>query len=289
MVDVPRLLADEPAGHPSDEILRRHVDQDGPVDAAAALGKGGIERLGLGPRPGKAVEDGAPGGIGLVEAVEEHPDGDVVGHELAAVHVATGVAADGGALSEGRSEEVAGGDVRDPETLAQDLGLGPLPRAWGTEEQRARWLPQMATGEVLACFGLTEPDFGSDPANLQSTAVKTPEGGYRINGRKIFGTQSIALDQFFSEATWTDSPEGETIITFIIPPRDTPGLVFKGELEQVGAAPELWVGVEPIDQLEGGQAGRHGELVGERIEDPRADRRPSIEQRDHHCERRPAG
>jgi alkylation response protein AidB-like acyl-CoA dehydrogenase len=60
--------------------------------------------------------------------------------------------------------------------------------AWGTEEQKARWLPQMATGEVLGCFGLTEPDHGSNPADLQASAVRQPDGGYVLNGNKIFIT-----------------------------------------------------------------------------------------------------
>jgi alkylation response protein AidB-like acyl-CoA dehydrogenase len=60
------------------------------------------------------------------------------------------------------------------------------------------------------------------------------DGGWVVTGRKIFGTQSIALDLFFSEATWVDAPQGESIITFVIPPKDTPGLTFKDDWHTMG-------------------------------------------------------
>jgi len=56
--------------------------------------------------------------------------------------------------------------------------------AYGSEEQKQRWLPKMATGEVIGCFGLTEPDFGSNPSGMITRADKLAGGGYRINGRK---------------------------------------------------------------------------------------------------------
>ena len=56
--------------------------------------------------------------------------------------------------------------------------------AFGSEEQKQHWLPRMAKGEVIACFGLTEPDFGSNPNGMITRAEKLPGGGYRLNGRK---------------------------------------------------------------------------------------------------------
>jgi glutaryl-CoA dehydrogenase len=56
--------------------------------------------------------------------------------------------------------------------------------AFGSEEQKQQWLPLMAKGEVIGCFGLTEPDFGSNPEGLITKAERTRGGGYRINGRK---------------------------------------------------------------------------------------------------------
>jgi glutaryl-CoA dehydrogenase len=55
---------------------------------------------------------------------------------------------------------------------------------YGSEEQKQRWLPKMASGEVIGCFGLTEPDAGSDPGSMITRADRIPGGGYRLNGRK---------------------------------------------------------------------------------------------------------
>jgi glutaryl-CoA dehydrogenase len=56
--------------------------------------------------------------------------------------------------------------------------------AFGSEEQKQTWLPKMAAGEVIGCFGLTEPDFGSNPNGMITRAEKRSGGGYRLNGRK---------------------------------------------------------------------------------------------------------
>jgi glutaryl-CoA dehydrogenase len=55
--------------------------------------------------------------------------------------------------------------------------------AYGSEDQKQRYLPEMAAGRTIGCFGLTEPDFGSNPSGMLTTAVKTA-GGYRLNGTK---------------------------------------------------------------------------------------------------------
>jgi hypothetical protein len=56
---------------------------------------------------------------------------------------------------------------------------------WGTEEQKQRWLPRLTSGEILGCFGLTEPDTGSDAANLRTRATKT-DSGWSISGQKMW-------------------------------------------------------------------------------------------------------
>ena len=56
---------------------------------------------------------------------------------------------------------------------------------WGTEEQKQEWLPRLCSGEALGCFGLTEPDTGSDAANLKTRAEKI-DGGWRITGGKMW-------------------------------------------------------------------------------------------------------
>jgi len=58
---------------------------------------------------------------------------------------------------------------------------------FGTEEMKQKWLPALTSGQKIGCFGLTEPDFGSNPAGMMTTAQKIP-GGYRINGTKMWIT-----------------------------------------------------------------------------------------------------
>jgi len=102
------------------------------------------------------------------------------------------------------------------------LGLvaGSIER-WGTEEQRQEWLPRMATGEVLGCFGLTEPDYGSNPADLQASAVKQPDGSYVLNGTKIFITNGTIAGVALVMAR-TGGPGAKGVSAFLVP-TDTPG------------------------------------------------------------------
>ncbi|MBV9121009.1 MAG: acyl-CoA dehydrogenase family protein [Chloroflexi bacterium] len=65
--------------------------------------------------------------------------------------------------------------------------------AYGTEEQKQRWLPRMAAGEALGCFGLTEPDYGSNPGGMATTA-RRDGSGYVINGRKRWITNGTLAD-----------------------------------------------------------------------------------------------
>jgi glutaryl-CoA dehydrogenase len=67
--------------------------------------------------------------------------------------------------------------------------------AYGDEAQRRRWLPGLARGEIVGCFGLTEPDFGSDPGGMAARARKV-EGGYLLNGSKNWITNSPIADVF---------------------------------------------------------------------------------------------
>jgi glutaryl-CoA dehydrogenase len=65
--------------------------------------------------------------------------------------------------------------------------------AYGTEEQRRKYLPKLASGAFVGCFGLTEPDHGSDPGGMRTRATKTP-GGYRLNGAKMWITNAPIAD-----------------------------------------------------------------------------------------------
>ena len=67
--------------------------------------------------------------------------------------------------------------------------------AYGSEEQRKKYLPKLASGEFIGCFGLTEPDAGSDPAGMKTRATKT-ESGYVLNGSKMWISNSPIADVF---------------------------------------------------------------------------------------------
>ncbi|HCJ17080.1 MAG TPA: acyl-CoA dehydrogenase [Hyphomonas sp.] len=77
-------------------------------------------------------------------------------------------------------------------SVQSSLVIHPI-HAYGTEEQRQRWLPGLVSGELVGCFGLTEPDHGSDPGNMSCRAVAV-EGGYRLNGAKMWITNSPIAD-----------------------------------------------------------------------------------------------
>jgi len=81
-------------------------------------------------------------------------------------------------------EEIGRGDssARTVVSVQTSLVCSSIQR-WGTEEQKHQWLPRLTSGEILGCFGLTEPDTGSDAANLKTRAEKT-DGGWKINGQK---------------------------------------------------------------------------------------------------------
>jgi glutaryl-CoA dehydrogenase len=87
---------------------------------------------------------------------------------------------------------------------------------FGSEEQKQEWLPRMAAGEVIGCFGLTEPDFGSDPANMRTNA-KRDGTDWILNGSKMWITNGGIADVAI---VWAQTDEG--VRGFIVP-TDTPG------------------------------------------------------------------
>jgi glutaryl-CoA dehydrogenase len=85
--------------------------------------------------------------------------------------------------------------------------------AYGDEAQRKKYLPKLASGEFIGCFGLTEPDAGSDPGGMKTRAVKT-EGGYVLNGAKMWISNSPFADVF---VVWAKSAaHGDEIRGFIL-------------------------------------------------------------------------
>src|ERR671926_1736015 len=87
---------------------------------------------------------------------------------------------------------------------------------FGSEEQKERWLPGMAAGDLIGCFGLTEPDSGSDPASMKTNA-KRDGSDWVLNGAKMWITNGGVADVAVVWATTEDGIRG-----FVVP-RDTPG------------------------------------------------------------------
>ncbi len=93
-----------------------------------------------------------------------------------------------------REVEAVDSGYRSAMSVQSSLVMHPI-NAYGTEEQRRKYLPKLATGEWVGCFGLTEPDAGSDPGSMRTRAEKI-DGGYRLTGAKMWITNSPIADVF---------------------------------------------------------------------------------------------
>ena len=90
--------------------------------------------------------------------------------------------------------------------------------AFGSEEQKLHWLPQMAKGEVIGCFGLTEPDYGSNPAGMITRARAQKDGSWVLNGGKMWITNgSTAQVAVVWAKTEDDDSDGRSIRGFLVP------------------------------------------------------------------------
>ncbi|HEY9291736.1 MAG TPA: acyl-CoA dehydrogenase family protein [Microlunatus sp.] len=92
---------------------------------------------------------------------------------------------------------------------------------FGSEDQKQRWLPGMASGETLGCFGLTEPDFGSNPAGMRTNAVRDGDD-WVLNGTKMWITNGSAADVAVVWAQTDKDQPGKAIRGFLVP-TNTPG------------------------------------------------------------------
>lgn len=93
-----------------------------------------------------------------------------------------------------REVEAVDSGYRSAMSVQSSLVMHPI-HAYGTEEQKRKYLPKLASGEWVGCFGLTEPDAGSDPAGMRTRAEKI-DGGYRLTGAKMWITNSPIADVF---------------------------------------------------------------------------------------------
>ena len=128
-------------------------------------------------------------------------------------------------------EELGRGDSSVRGVVSVNVGLvGKTIYRWGTEDQKREWLPPLASGEALGCYGLTEPGVGSDAGNLQTKAVRDG-GGWVITGQKLFITNgNIARLALIFARTGEEGPRG---ITAFLVPTDAPGFstgLVKGKL-----------------------------------------------------------
>ncbi|MFG2673888.1 acyl-CoA dehydrogenase family protein [Streptomyces sp. NPDC048445] len=121
------------------------------------------------------------------------------------------------------TEELGRGDSSVRGIVSVSLGLvAKTIAAWGDEEQKRQWLPRLASGDAVGCFGLTEPGTGSDAGNLTTRAVRDG-GDYVINGSKMFITNGTWADVVLLFARTNDTPGHKGISAFLVP-ADTPGL-----------------------------------------------------------------
>ncbi|MGW8764536.1 acyl-CoA dehydrogenase family protein [Streptomyces sp. NPDC055815] len=121
------------------------------------------------------------------------------------------------------TEELGRGDSSVRGIVSVSLGLvAKTIASWGGEEQKRAWLPRLASGEALGCFGLTEPGTGSDAGNLATRAVRDGDA-YVVNGSKMFITNGTWADVVLLFARTNDTPGHKGVSAFLVP-TDTPGL-----------------------------------------------------------------
>ena len=115
------------------------------------------------------------------------------------------------------AEEIGRADssARTVVSVCTSLVAGPIER-WGTEEQKKKWLPRLCSGEGLGCFGLTEPDTGSDAANLRTRAKRT-ESGWSISGQKMWISLGNVSDFALIFAQTDPSLKHRGLAAFIVP------------------------------------------------------------------------
>lgn len=111
------------------------------------------------------------------------------------------------------TQELEAGDsgIRSFVSVQGALCMYPI-YAFGSEEQRMKWLPQMAAGKVIGCFGLTEPNSGSDPGSMKTRAMRTKDG-WVLNGSKTWITNGTIAD---IAIVWAKTDENDKIRGFLV-------------------------------------------------------------------------
>src|SRR3954449_5998774 len=151
MPDVSAAAAGTPSGQPPDHLVVVDHELQDDVERCAAVEQQVVERLRLRDVAGEAVEQEALAGVVLLEPGDDHPDRDLVGHEIAGVHELLGLLAELRALADVRAEDVTGRDLRDPEVGGDELGLRPLSRSGGPDEDQTHHCAATSGGSPRSC------------------------------------------------------------------------------------------------------------------------------------------
>ncbi|WWC95801.1 hypothetical protein V866_002667 [Kwoniella sp. B9012] len=120
-----------------------------------------------------------------------------------------------------REVERVDSGYRSAMSVQSSLVMHPI-NEFGSEEQKEKYLPKLAKGELIGCFGLTEPNHGSDPSSMETTATKTSEG-WKLNGSKTWISNAPVADLFVVWARVVEDGEKGKVKGFLIE-KDTPGL-----------------------------------------------------------------
>ncbi|MHB1194958.1 MAG: acyl-CoA dehydrogenase family protein [Longimicrobiales bacterium] len=125
-------------------------------------------------------------------------------------------------------QELERGDsgIRSFASVQGGLVMYPI-NSWGSDEQKKTWLPKLATGEAVGCFGLTEPDFGSNPGGMITRAEKTADG-WILNGAKMWITNASMADVSVIWAQTGALGDTGAIRGFLVP-KGTPGFTAKNQ------------------------------------------------------------
>ena len=157
-------------------------------------------------------------------------------------------------------EEVAKYDASHAITISAHTTLGTSPiLMFGTPEQKERYVPPLASGKVLGGFGLTEPEAGSDSGGTRTRAVRE-NGGYRLNGSKIFITHA-GVGEIFVVTAMTDPDAGSRGITSFVVCKPT---VDMEKANSLGFGHD-----DSLDFVEGVSAGKKEDKMGWRASDTR--------------------
>jgi len=154
-----------------------------------------------------------------------------------------------------REVERVDSGYRSAMSVQSSLVMHPI-HAYGSEEQRMKYLPRLATGEWVGCFGLTEPDAGSDPGSMR-TRARAVDGGFRLSGSKMWITNSPIADVF---VIWAKSDAHDGKIRGFILEKGMAGL----SAPKIGEKLSLRASVT-------------GEIVMDEVEVPEANLLPNVE------------